>query len=322
MLLAWALLTTGPAARAESALPARIVMGYHESWWEVPAVNAQATRLAALPGYVNMVALAFARPDAQYLGALELAGTGLQYPYSGKVLRDSVRLLRQRQPGTRILLSVGGATYTNWHRLNEAALARLVADLALDGLDIDFEPTEPGCRPEAGGRIRCASDALFRTVVARLRAALPRPAILAISGWSVGAYGEGRHDDARPRSPYTGMALSLLRAPEAQALDLVSIMAYDAGESFEPWRAFEAYRQHWPGPLLMGLRVPYPAPDRLETVQRLAGQVLDDPQGGLMVYSLSGIPQGETGPHNPDPQSVVRMICRQLTLPDCHENLP
>ena len=314
-------------AKAEVPLPPRILLGYHESWWEVPASSARATRLAALPGHITLVALAFARPDTQYHGALELTGTGLQYPYSGKVLREAIQLLRQRQPGTKILLSIGGATYTNWHALNEAGLARLVRDLGLDGVDIDFEPAEPGCRTNRDGQIRCASDPAFQAIVKRIRAALPRPKILSVASWSVGAYGEGRHANALPRSRYTGMALSLLRSPEAAAIDLVSIMAYDAGPDFDPWQAFQAYREHWSGPLVLGLRVPQ-TPMRREgatlsaQMERLTRNVLRDPKGGLMVYSLSGIPSGAVGPDNPDPQSVVTMICREMALPGCSAPLP
>ncbi len=301
-------------------------MGYHESWWEVPATGANATRLAAIPGYVNLVALSFARPDMAYDGGLELAATGLQYPFDGRVLKGAIALLRQRQPGTKVILSVGGSAYPAWHRLNEAAVARLVADLGLDGVDIDFEPAEPGCRTE-GGKIRCASDRDFADIVTRLRRVLPRPALITVAGWSVAAYGEGAWANAQPRSRYTGMMLNLLRGPAAGSIDLVSIMAYEAGATYNPWDAFQAYRAVWPGPLVLGFHVP-PQRQPNEPVHTLAfitdltARVRQDPAGGVMLYSLSAVPPGPISPVNPDAKAAAATICRALDLQGCGQPLP
>jgi hypothetical protein len=49
---------------------------------------------------------------AQYGGSLNLAGTGLQFSYDGPTLKQAVDALHQRNPNTKILLAVGGATYT------------------------------------------------------------------------------------------------------------------------------------------------------------------------------------------------------------------
>lgn len=279
-----------------------------------------------MPGYVNLVALSFARPDMSYDGGLELAGTGLQYPYDGRVLKGAVALLRQRQPGTRVILSVGGSAYPAWHRLNENAVARLVADLGLDGVDIDFEPPEPGCRTE-GGRIRCASDRDFAEIVARVRRVLPRPALIAVAGWSVAAYGEGRWADAQPRSRYTGMMLNLLRGPAAGSIDLVSIMAYEAGPTYNAWEAFQAYRSVWAGSLVLGFHVP-PQRQPNEPVHTLAfiadltARVRADENGGAMLYSLSAAPPGPISPANPDAKAAAATICRSLELQGCGQPLP
>lgn len=315
-----------PSLARAGNLPERPFLGYHESWWEVPATGPAATRLAAIPGYVNIVALSFARPDMTYAGALELGGTGLQYPYDGRVLKGAVALLRQRQPGTRIILSVGGSAYPAWHRLNADAVARLVGDVGLDGIDIDFEPAEPGCRTE-GGRIRCASDRDFADIVSRLRRVLPRPAIIAVAGWSVAAFGEGAWIDAQPRSRYSGMMLNLLRGPAAADIDLVSIMAYEAGPSFKPWEAFQAYRAVWRGPLALGFHVP-PQRQPNEPVHTqsfiadMTARVRQDPAGGVMLYSLSAMPPGQITPDNPDARTAAAAICRTLQLPGCGQPLP
>src|SRR5690606_20879920 len=130
-----------------------------------------------------------------------------------------------------------------------------VRDIGADGVDIDFEPSNPDCRRGGDERIACRSDARWQEYVSRLRAVLPRPFLLTVPGWSVGAYGEGRFADARPPSPWTGSMLSLLRSDQAANLDLVSIMAYDAGPAFDPLEALAAYREHWKGPLALGVQV-------------------------------------------------------------------
>ncbi|MFX8425937.1 hypothetical protein ABTL79_19335, partial [Acinetobacter baumannii] len=82
LILLAAILPNRPAGAGGvgGPLPDRPFLGYHESWWEIPATGPAATRLAAIPGYVNIVALSFARPDMTYAGALEIGTTGLQYP--------------------------------------------------------------------------------------------------------------------------------------------------------------------------------------------------------------------------------------------------
>lgn len=313
---------TAPVA---AELP-RLFVGYHETWSENAAGSAPATRLAGLPAYVNVVVLAFARPDVGYRGGLDLTGTGLQVPFSGAVLRDAAARLRERNPGTRVLLSVGGATYHNWRDFDPQGVARLVRDLGLDGVDLDYEPEQPGCRRMPDRSQRCASDHTWRDLVSRMRAALPRPALLAVPGWSVAAYGEGAWAEARPVSPWTGNLLALLRSPEADHLDFVSIMAYGADARFDPLEAFAAYRAVWDGPLALGVMVP-PDPVRgphydVARVDALARAVAADPKGGMMLYTLQRRPPGPVDARNPDAGMLARTICRALALGGCHQPLP
>lgn len=271
-------------------------MIYHDSWWERPAGSGAALSLAAIPRTVDLVVLGFARPDLRYVGGLDLRGTGLEYRAPGAAVRDAVVLLRQRNPAVRVLLSVGGAAYTGWDRLDETAVGRLARDLGLDGVDVDLEPPDPRCRPGPA----CGSDPAWRDAVRRLRAAMPRPALLAVAGWSVGAYGQGRWTDARPRSPWTGSMVDLLRSPEAASIDLVSIDAYGAGPSYDPAEAFAAYRSLWPGPLLLGMEGPpasgnSPAATPADAA-RLARIARIDPRGGVMVYAWLGRQAGDGAP--------------------------
>lgn len=41
-------------------------------------------------------------------------GTGLSFSVDGPTVRDAIRALKARNPNTRVMLAVGGATYTNF----------------------------------------------------------------------------------------------------------------------------------------------------------------------------------------------------------------
>ena len=285
---------------AAGALPEHPVMVYHESWWERPAGTGRALSLAAIPRTADLVALGFAKPDMRYAGGLVLDGTGLEYSAPGTAVQGAVAALRSRNPDVRVLLSVGGASYTGWDRLDTAAVARLVRDLGLDGVDVDYEPPQPQCRGSYGSGPACASDAMWQSAVRRLRAALPRPALLSVAGWSVGAYGQGRWTNAQPRSPWTGSMVALLRSPDAAAIDLVSIDAYGAGPAYDPADAFAAYRSLWSGPLLLGMEGP-PAtgggpPATPADAAHWAGVAGQDASGGVMIYSWLGRPADNRSP--------------------------
>lgn len=305
--------------------PQRPFLAYHASWYEEPATSAQASTLARLPGYLTHVALSFARPTLAYDGGLDLSATGLQYPYSGEILKDSIALLKSRQPHIRVLLSIGGANSHGWEKLDTEAVARLVQDFGLDGVDIDFESADPRCAL-VRERIRCADDALMIEVVERLRKALPRPLTLSIAGWSVGAYGEGAFADAPPRSPWRGSMLAVLKSSAAEALDLVSIMSYDAGPAYRPDQAFRAYRSMWKGPLALGIAVMPPTDDgprfTLERTATILEPLKDDRNAGAMLYALRLEPPGQPGPDNPDYRALSGLICLLLDKPGCDALMP
>ena len=311
---------------AHADAPARPFLAYHSSWYEVRTERPEDTSLARLPAYLTHVALSFAKPDLTYAGDLDLTGTGLQYPYSGAVLKQAIALLKARNPGISVLVAVGGSTYGGWDKLNESALALLVRDLGADGVDIDYEPANPSC-VTLSGKVHCADDARTIRIVERIRAALPRPLTITTAVWSVGAYGEGAFANSPPASPWRGVALALLRSPAAAHLDLVSIMSYDAGPAFRADEALRAYREVWKGPLALGVRVlpgTMPGEPRftVASTSRMLRAVLPDRQAGAMLYALLEVPPGPPSPDNPDYRSLATAICVTLELEDCSAPIP
>jgi chitinase len=301
-------------------LPPHVFVAYHDSWNEWPASMPQQTSLADLPGYLDLVLLAFAKPDLTYDGDLDIAGSGLEYHMQGRVLRDAISSLKKSHPNTRVLLSVGGAAYHRWNRLALPAIAAFVQDFGLDGVDIDFEPSDPRCQASADGRIACATDAAWDRIVGQARTALPRPMLLTASVWSVGAFGEGKFRDARPRTRYTGFMLPLLHTSKAADLDLLSINAYDAGSQFDPMEAFRAYRAVWPGRLALGVEIrreggagPFQS---IGEAEALARQAAKDPLGGMMLYPLLAMPEGGSG-GAPTGSDLARALCRGLDSAGC-----
>ena len=314
--------------RSSTGIPAsprtaRLFGAYHESWSELAVGDAQGTRLARLPSYLDFVFLAFARPDSVYDDTFDLTRTGLGFPFDGRTARSAVLTLRRRNPAIRILLSIGGSTYKNWNRLNAAAIGRVVVDLGLDGIDVDYEPANAGCGHDDAGAVHCEFDEEFIAIVTELRNAIPRPAILSVAGWSVGAFGEGAWRDMVPRSRYTGMAIKLLHSPAAGAIDFMSIMAYDAGPAYDPKVAEDAYRALYDGPLLLGLSVYDETRGRTgatmnpETLTRYG----DVGRSGFMLYSLEMTSPVDRPGHRRAAE-FVKQICFHLGRGNCDEEVP
>ncbi|MGC4118846.1 MAG: glycosyl hydrolase family 18 protein [Myxococcales bacterium] len=293
----------------------RLLVGYYQSWsdsWQSSGAN---TALAKLPAYVNVVNLAFMKPDATYQkGSLSLVGTGLDFPYDGPTLRDAIAALHQKNPGTRVLVSVGGATYWNWDGYVPTAIADFVADFGLDGVDLDYEPTAAACTSN-GTTVTCPSDAQFASVVRSTRAQLSAGRWLSIAAWSVGAYGEGEWANALPESGFRGIALAVLKdATTSAAIDLVNVMSYDAGADYSPTEALRAYQHYFRGRIALGVEVPPEAwgghVATLEEIDSLASAVVGSGAAGMMLWSIQ-----KQGPAQP----FATRLCQNLGLGGCSE---
>ncbi len=305
-------------------------VGYFQSWSSPYASNGADTDLAHLPSYVNYVDIAFMQPDATYVaGSYDLSGTGIQTSYSGQVLKQAIDALHEAQPNTKILISVGGATYTNWDDINIQAIADLVKDFDLDGVDIDFEPADPGCTTN-NGTISCSIDSQYQSIVDGIRQALPKPYIESIAAFSVGAYGEGQWANAQPVSAHTGQVLPLLRSSAASDLDVINVMSYDASDAYNPEQALAAYQNYFPGGIIaMGVEVP---PEswgghvyNLQQVAKLTAASMKDAgsnnnPAGMMIWSLDLAPSNPS-PSNPNAQMMSSLICGEMGLGNCQDPL-
>lgn len=310
---------------AQSAVPqGPLFMGFYESWKELPTGSPRVTRLAQLPASLDIVAIGFVKPDLTFDGT-HLASTGLEVKFDAPLLAQSIAALKAKNPKVKVLLSVGGSGYNQgWSQYNPEPLARLVKALGADGIDLDYEPPAPNC---VGGSLngettyRCASEDMWVRAVRATRAVLPRPAIVSAQGWSVGAYGAGKFANELPPSHWTGSMLWLARLPEAKELDLVAIMAYDAGPSLDPQKAFAAYRAVWPGPLLLGVNVPEPPskelPFSVPRLKKLAAAQTQDPMGGLMLYAVTDDIDDGLSMNKPDGGLAAQAICQGLGRKDC-----
>ncbi len=323
-----AALWAGGAALAQSLPqslpPGPLFMGFYESWKELPGGSPRITRLAQMPGGIDLVAIGFVKPDLTFDGT-HLASTGIQTPFDAPMLAQSIAALKAKNPKTKVLLSVGGSGYNgSWPNFSPEPVARLVKMLGADGVDIDLEPARPDCsqiKLNDGVTFHCASEILWQRAIKGMREQLPRPYILSVQGWSVGAYGAGKFADDLPFSAWTGSMLWLGRMPEAKEIDVVAVMAYDAGPTLDPQRVFAAYRAIWPGHLLLGLNVPEPpskeAPFTVARLKKLAAAQRQEQQGGIMLYAVTDDIVDGLSMNKPDGALAAQAICEGLGRSGC-----
>ncbi len=177
-----------------------IILGYFPSWSEnwVSSPD-QGSKLRDIPSHVTHVFLAFAKPNLVYTkGSLDISKTGIQTPYDGQTLKESVAVLKKK--GTKVILSVGGETYWGTeeaYNINYQQIKDLVDDMGFGGVDWDFEPN---------GSFQTIGDAVnverFIAFFNESRAIMPKGEyILACAPAGVGALGGEKNDDTS--SPYS-----------------------------------------------------------------------------------------------------------------------
>ena len=78
--------------------------------------------------------MSFAQPDCTYTkGSYQLQGTGLSFSSDGPTVKAAIAALKAAQPNTRVMLAVGGATYTNFAGMNVQCIKNIVDDFGFDG---------------------------------------------------------------------------------------------------------------------------------------------------------------------------------------------
>ena len=315
-------LTSNPPTTSPTPESAYNFVGYYQSWSDPWALSANSSLLAKLPPYVNIVILSFARPDCTaYEGGLSFFGTGLDFTSEAYVIRDAVSLLKRRNPGTVVLLGVGGATYTNFANLQVGKIKELVDVLGLDGVDIDYEPLNANCTFNEGTqRVGCTTDLEFVGIVQSFRNTFPRSNyVLSAAVWSVGAFGEGMWKDALPKSQYTGVARYMLQEV-GNELDLMHLMAYDAGDKsstgYDPLEALAAYQSLYAGPLHLGMEVANEGWGdhviTIEEVNDLTAEIQARNAAGVMLWSLQ-----KSADQGPTAEQIAQQVCNNLNMARC-----
>ena len=308
----------GPTPPAPTPSSGRRIVGYFQTWSDPFTSTPADSQLAKIAPYVNTVVLSFMKPDATYSSG-SWAGTGINFSSDFATIKASIALLKQKNPGTQVLIAVGGATYTNWAGLNASAVGQLVTDLGLDGVDVDYEPSAPQCQ-STGTSVSCATDAEFIRTVQAIRAAVPRPKVVSLAGFSVGAFGEGPYAQAQPASDKTGLCVNMLKSGAGNDLDLINIMAYDAGNAYDPKQALDAFMSYFPGDVALGVEVANEAwgghVTSISEVDALAAHVVDKKASGMMIWSLQ-----KPADAGPTAEQIAQEMCNKLGMASCSSPL-
>lgn len=182
--------TGGNAIKSTKA----VVLAYFPSWSESWVSSGEGSKLRDIPPFVNHVFLAFAKPNLVYeKGSYDLSQTGIEVPYDGCMLKESVAVLRQKE--INVILSVGGETYwrdENSYNIDYQQIKDLVDDIGFAGIDWDFEPD--GSFQQIGNEINVNR---FITFFTESRKLMPKEEgyILACAPAGVGALGGQFNDD-------------------------------------------------------------------------------------------------------------------------------
>ncbi|KAL0476779.1 hypothetical protein AKO1_002768 [Acrasis kona] len=295
--------------------------GYFQSWTAGWASDPAKHSIARMPPYVTIINIAFARWNLQYnKGQRTFGGTGIDFSSDFNTVAGAIKLYKEKTGG-KVLLSVGGATYTDFKSANFKAAADIVEDLGIDGIDIDYEPAGGACSWATGGN-SCPGDNDLVWLIENYRRALPSPKLLTAAGWSTGAFGYDRFPSDRYKANIKGANFGLFINPlkkVGQLLDAIFIMSYDASNDLPVTETLEAYRGLYKGALLIGVEVPPEAWGghvlNMGEVENFINYGKQHNGQGIMLWSIQK--QG-----NPSPTQVGQAVCRGLGLSGCDQQLP
>ena len=259
----------------------RVYVGYYPSWsdnWfsSLSATGAalgndaivKTSQMARIPAVYTHVMTAFAQPNFSYTRASNFvgntwSGTGLNFNAGPKDIKRAIDVLHAR--GIKVVLAVGGASYSNWTALAAESLAagpittalkQIMLDVGFDGLDVDYEL-------EGTSAARIAE---YKGVINAMRRAVDLAGgqrLLTLAGWSVGAdctlqTGTSAAACGGKTSYWGGTAgrerLLFAQPGMAQKINMVNVMAYDARyEHFDGPKAWALYRDLFPSTTIVNL---------------------------------------------------------------------
>lgn len=250
--------------------------GYYPSWLG---------QLTDIDSNYTCIKLSFAKPDFTWGGtgngtpAADWTGTGIQFTDSPSTIKSRITALKNA--GVKVLVSVGGATYTAWATLigeagldNQATknhLKNFILDMGLDGIDVDYET-------QSSGPGDTANEEKYAKAIQACREACDAAGgtrIIAVAGWSTGAdatdssdtagwlgtsyatFGSAGRERATFKRTISGGAHNgkLVR----DIIDRVFVMAYDASSAdttsadYDPVIAYILYRNICPSRILVTL---------------------------------------------------------------------
>jgi chitinase len=314
------------------------IVGYFETWQATATWESTTYSIANIPSYVNIMPLAFARPDSTYVaGSYNFNAAGLGIAATPAVAIGAIKLAQAK--GQKVLLSVGGATYQKFSALNVPATIALVKDLGLDGIDIDFEPSSGSCSNLNTNQLSCPTDSQLISIITQLRAGLDglRPdMILTAAVWSIGAYGTPSYPTTiyGPVGNNSGIWVNPLKQV-GDKLNYLFLMSYDAGvytptgtrctsaACYDPTAALKAYLSLFSGPVYQGIEVPPEAwGGNVSTPANdvtLASTAASNGGSGIMIWALQVQGDGYTS------NSYLQPICLLYNTGNaslCNQTIP
>jgi chitinase len=209
---------------------------YVESWGCRWVANGAEHDLAHVKG--DILYISFVNPQLYYVaGSCNLQNTGLSFSSTYNTVADAIDIAQKK--GQIVMLSVGGATYS-WDKYSVQSIVDLAIDLTVDGIDIDWEPSE---NPKAEQLIE---------IIKNIRG-IGYTGKLSVAAFSVGAYGHGEFVNSKPGgSIYTGLNYTALKSV-GDMLDWVNIMAYDAGITFDPIESYNSFKAIYKKKIYLGV---------------------------------------------------------------------
>lgn len=207
---------------------------YYETWACPFASKAEDCALAKIEKPIDIVFLSFCQPNCTYKKSQGTwSGTGLNFSSDFQVIRQAIQILKQK--GIKVLLSVGGASYS-FDVFNHKAVAELMYDLELGGMDIDWEPSQG---------IAVANQ--FGPILEQAKQYCFPHHMLTAAVFANGVM------EPRPNDKYRGVNTTGLQS-HGHLLDAICIMAYDGGKELDVIASYQSYFR-FQKPLLLGYQV-------------------------------------------------------------------